>query len=62
MAKPKCKVTGTNGNVFNLIGLVSRSLRNAGLNDKAEEFVDKAFKAGSYDEAIQIMMEYVDVY
>ena len=32
--KPKCKLTGIDGNVFVIIGTVSKTLRNAGLRDK----------------------------
>ena len=59
--KPKVKLSGTDGNVFALAGQVSRALRKAGQEDKAKEFSSKLFSMGSYDEALQLMMEYVDV-
>ena len=59
--KPKCKLTGTDGNVFALAGLVGQTLKRAGLHDKAQEFYGKLPKCKSYDEALQLMMEYVDV-
>lgn len=59
--KPKVRLTGQDGNVFSLIGLCSRALKQAGQADKAKEMSEKCFKAGSYDEALQIMMEYCDV-
>lgn len=59
--KPKCKLIGQDGNIFNLIGIASRSLRHAGLADKAKEMSDKVMKSQSYSEALSIIMEYVEV-
>lgn len=60
-SKPKCKLIGEDGNIFNLAGIVSRSLRNAGQEDKAKEMTSKLYACGSYDEALQLFMQYVDV-
>ena len=59
--KPKVKLIGQDGNVFNLIGICSRALKNAGQKEKAKEMSEKIFKCGSYSEALSIMMEYCDV-
>ncbi|NLH78726.1 MAG: hypothetical protein GX465_17015 [Acidobacteria bacterium] len=59
--KPKCKLVGEDGNVFNIIGRVSKSLQQAGLKKEAAEFQDKAFNSGSYDKVLQLAMEYVEV-
>ncbi|MGA2434451.1 MAG: hypothetical protein ABSG25_04120 [Bryobacteraceae bacterium] len=59
--KPKCKLVGQNGNIFNLIGIASRELKNNFQADKAKEMQTRCFSAKSYDEALQIIMEYVDV-
>ena len=59
--KPKCKLVGEDGNVFNIIGSVSKSLKQAGLKTEATEFQDKAFNSGSYDEVLQLAMKYVEV-
>ena len=59
--KPKAKLIGANGNVFNLIGIASRSLKRAGQNDKATEMSKRVMSSGSYDEALSIIMEYVEV-
>ena len=62
MDKPKAKLVGENGNVFNLMGICSRALKDAGMPDKATEMCDKIENtAKSYDEALGIMMEYCDV-
>ena len=55
------KLTGTDGNVFALMGKVAKALRRAGHPDLADEFTKKVFQSGSYDESLRIMMEYVDV-
>ena len=60
-AKPVCKLIGTDGNVFSIIGRVRRALREAGQDDRAREFVEKAFRSRSYDEVLQLCLEYVDV-
>jgi hypothetical protein len=62
MKKPKCKMVGEDGNVFNLIALASQALKKAKQGEQAKEMRDRVFKAGSYDEALVIMMEYVDAY
>lgn len=59
--KPSVQLTGEDGNVFSIIGRVSKALKRAGLKDKAAEFTSKAFKAGSYDEVLQLCFDYVDV-
>ena len=61
--KPRCHLSNKNGNVFNLLGIVSRTLRDNHQNKQANECVDRVLKtAKSYDEALRIMMEYVEVY
>jgi len=61
MNKPKCKLIGKDGNVFNLIGIVSKTLKKAGKSEEATEMQIRVFKSGSYDEALQIFQEYVDI-
>ncbi len=60
-SKPHCKLSGTDGNAFAIIGKVSKTLEREGQPDKAKEFRDKAFKSKSYDEVLQLCFEYVDV-
>lgn len=59
--KPKCKLTETDGNVFALAGQVSRVLKRAGKPEQAKEFMGKLLGCGGYDNALQLMMDYVDV-
>jgi len=60
MDKPKCKL-GTDGNVFAIIGAVSRTLRAAKLPEQAKEFTDKALSSASYEAVLRLCMEYVEV-
>ena len=59
--KPQVTLVGEDGNVFNLIAICSRALKRVGQRDKASEMSARCFSAGSYDEALQIMMEYCDI-
>jgi len=59
--KPCVQLTGEDGNVFSIIGRVSKALKRAKQPDKATEFKNKAFNAGSYDEVLQLAMKYCDV-
>ena len=62
MEKPRVKLVGENGNVFNLMAICARALRKAGMWNEASEMSLKIIKkANSYDEALAIMMEYCDV-
>jgi len=62
MKKPRVKLTGENGNVFNLMAICTRALKNAKMYAEAKEMTEKITKtAKCYDEALSIMMEYCDV-
>ncbi len=59
--KPACKLIGENGNIFNLLGLARMALRDADQNDKIPEITERVQRSKSYDEALRIIMEYVEV-
>ena len=59
--KPKCQLTGADGNIFNLMGLARKALREAGQRELGEEMTNRVYGAKSYDQALQIIMEYVEV-
>lgn len=59
--KPACKLVGTDGNVFSIIGRVKQALKKAGEEERAREFVEKAFCARSHDEVLRLCMDYVEV-
>jgi hypothetical protein len=60
--KPKCKLVGQDGNVFNLIGIASRTLKQTGRITEAKEMTSKVFACGSYSEALSIISNYVTIY
>lgn len=59
--KPKAELIGADGNVFNLMGIASRSLKGAGFTKEAEEMIERiTTTAQSYGEALQIIQQYVE--
>ena len=62
MDKPKCKLSGKDGNVFSIIGEVCQSLRRNKQADKATEFANKAMKeCVNYDQVLALCFDYVNV-
>lgn len=57
--KPMCPIIGANGNIFNILGIASRTLRNSGMADEAEEMYSRVLSSGSYEEALGIITEYI---
>jgi hypothetical protein len=58
--RPESPLIGADGNVFNLIGIAARTLRRSGMPDEAKEMSAKVMQCGSYDEALAVIMEYVE--
>ena len=46
--KPKCPLIGQNGNVFNLMGIASKTLKKNGMADEAKEMCSRITFSGSY--------------
>ena len=59
--KPDCPLVGTDGNIFSLMGIASRTLKRNDMGDKAKEMCSKITASGSYDEALCIIGEYVNI-
>ena len=59
--KPDCPLIGENGNIFNLVGIAAKTLRRSGLSEEASEMTNKVFASGSYEEALGIIGEYVNI-
>lgn len=59
--RPKCKLTGTDGNVFALLGRARKTLKKAGQHDKAKELAERLVKCHSYHEAIALIDKYVEI-
>lgn len=62
MEKPSCKLIGENGNIFNLMVIAARCLKEEGLKDQADEMLERIYKSQSYLEALAIISGYVEVY
>lgn len=58
--KPTVDMSRVDGNIFSVFGAVTRALKRAGLRDQADEAKRRLFQCGSYDEALQLAMEYVE--
>lgn len=61
MDKPTAKLIGADGNVFNLIDIAARALREAGQRDAAATMTARCFAAHSYEQALSIISEYVEI-
>ena len=61
MEKPKVVLIGANGNVFNLLSICTKALKEAGQRDKAKELGEKLLEACSYEHALCLMAEFCEV-
>ena len=62
MEKPKCALIGKDGNIFNLMGIASRTLKRNGMQEQSKEMIEKiTTNAKSYDESIKAIEEYVEI-
>lgn len=59
--KPKCALIGEDGNIFNLMGIAARTLRQAGQPEQAREMLNRITQCQSYDSALGIIGEYVEI-
>lgn len=59
--KPDCPLIGQDGNIFNLVGIASRTLKAHGMPDQAKEMADRVFSCDSYHKALCIIGEYVNI-
>lgn len=58
--RPKCPIIGADGNIFNIIGIASRTLRRNDMAEESKEMCSRVTSSGSYEEALGIIMEYVE--
>jgi uncharacterized protein YjbI with pentapeptide repeats len=54
------QLTGEDGNAFAVIGAVMKALKQNGLKDEADQFMEEA-TSGDYDHLLQTAMSYVNV-
>lgn len=59
--KPKIKLINEDSNIFNLMGIASKALKNANQHDKAKEMVGKIFSCDNYSKALGIIGEYCEI-
>ena len=57
--KPDCPLIGQDGNIFNLMGIASRTLKQNGLADQAKEVCDRIRESGDYYKALGVIGEYL---
>ena len=58
--KPQSPLVGSNGNIFNLMGIATKSLKEVGMDKEAEEMFERVTKSGSYEEVLNILVDYVE--
>lgn len=62
MEKPKCALIGQDGNIFNLMGIASRTLKRNKMQEESKEMIERiTSSAKSYDETLCIIGEYVEI-
>ena len=59
--KPDCPLIGTDGNIFHLMSIASGTLRKNGMQEQAEEMRNRIFQCQSYDSALSIIGDYVNI-
>lgn len=57
---PKCPIIGTDGNIFNVMGIAAKTLKRSGMPEEASEMCSRVTSSCSYEEALGIIMEYVE--
>jgi len=59
--KPDCPLIGEDGNIFHIMGIASEALRENGMQEQAEEMRSRIFQRQSYDSALSIIGDYVNI-
>lgn len=61
--KPDCELIGQDGNIFNLMSIASRTLRQHGLDSQAAEMKERIMggECDSYYKALNVIGEYVNI-
>ena len=59
--KPDCALIGESGNIFHLAGKAAQTLKQNGMRMEAREMLDKVMSSGSYDEALGVIGDYVNI-
>ena len=60
--KPDCALISQDGNIFHLLGVAAQTLRKNNLQEQADEMTNRVMQsAESYDHALAIIGEYVNI-
>ena len=59
--KPDCPLIGADSNIFNLMGVASRTLKQHGMQEQSKEMLERVQQSGNYAEALNIIGEYVNI-
>lgn len=55
------ELIGEDGNIFNLTSIVTRELKRNGYREYAKELQERLFEQKSYDDALNLIGEYVEI-
>lgn len=58
---PNAPLIGQDGNIFNLLEIAARTLKDNGMKEEAAEMRQRVMDSGSYDNALCIIGEYVNI-
>ena len=59
--KPDCPLIGEDSNIFNLMAIASRTLKENGLPEQAREMRQRIEQSHCYDSALSIISDYVNI-
>ena len=59
--KPNCPLIGQDGNIFNLMAIASRTLREHDMAEQATEMCERFRNCGNYYSALGVIGEYVNI-
>ena len=59
--KPDCPLVGEDGNIFRIMGIASETLQENGMQEQAEEMRSRILQCQSYDSALSIIGDYVNI-
>lgn len=58
-SRPNAPIIGANGNIFKIVSIAARALKENNMEEQAKEMQSRVFAAKSYNAALGILMEYV---
>ncbi len=59
--KPDCPLIGADGNIWNLVGIASRTLREHDMEEEANQMFHRITQCHSYHSALSILGDYVNI-